>query len=498
MSERAPSRIASATLVAASVGAWLLPGTRVGIGLVLVAVAIAAAIAWATRGSGTALEIVYGTLAMALVSTSVLRAAPWIIALNLLAVGVLATIAVTGARSWALSLTAPFAVMARFLQVPRVLVSPAVRYLGDRDLSHLAPAMRGTVVGSVLLVVFGGLFASADAAFARIAGDVLVPNWDISLLPYRVTVFFGIALLSGALILTKTAPAIYAPESEPPSSGALWSSPIDRAPRRASVVEWGIPIMVLDLLFASFVAVQVAVLFGGRRHVLVTEGLTYAEYARQGFFQLLAVAALVLLIVAVVVQVGRPGNRTERITMQALLGVLCCLTLVVLASALVRLQLYEETYGLTRLRVSVHGTIYWLAGVFGIVLVAGALWKSALLARTIIAFSATALIAFTLANPDALIARRNVDRFADSGRVDLGYLATLSEDAVPALAQLPPVARDCVLSLLALRQETRSPDPWNGFNVSRAHARELLEDLRLPLPVDEVGERCTAAHSFRN
>ena len=56
------------------------------------------------------------------------------------------------------------------------------------------------------------------------------------------------------------------------------------------------PLGVLDALFLAFVAVQATVLFGGHAHVLETEGLTYAEYARQGFWQLLWVSALTLLV----------------------------------------------------------------------------------------------------------------------------------------------------------------------------------------------------------
>ena len=484
-----PSRIAPATLLVACTGAWLLPGARLGLGLTLVAVAIAAAIVWATPGPRTPVEIVYGATAVALVGTAVLRSAPWVIAVDLLAAASLAAMAVAGARSWAESFAAPFAVLRRFIQVPGAITSPVARLVRGRDLSRVGPVFRGTAVASVLLVIFGGLFASADAAFARIAGDVFVPQWDISLLPYRITVFVCAALVCGALILARTAAPASVTGTDVTTSDALWSSPR----RRAAVVEWAIPVLVLDLLFAFFVAVQVAVLFGGQRHVLVTEGLTYAEYARQGFFQLLAVATLVLGIIAIVVRMGQPSNRSERVAMQALLGLLCGLTLVVLASALLRLQLYEDTYGLTRLRVSVHATIYWLAGVFALVMVAGAVWKATLLPRALIAFTTAGLVAFTLVNPDALIAQHNVNRFAESGQIDLGYLSTLSADAVPALAELPPASRDCVLSLLALRRDSASPDPWNGYNVGRARAREVLSDLNLPLSTEESESRCLTA-----
>ena len=88
---------------------------------------------------------------------------------------------------------------------------------------------------------------------------------------------------------------------------------------------------LLNVLFAAFLAVQVQVLFGGDDHVLDTAGLTYAQYAREGFYQLLAVAFLVLAVVAVAGR--RRGERTGRrpTPVELLLGLLCLLTLVVLA-----------------------------------------------------------------------------------------------------------------------------------------------------------------------
>ena len=125
-------------------------------------------------------------------------------------------------------------------------------------------------------------------------------------------------------------------------------------------------------LFAAFVALQFATLFGGTEHVLDTTGLTYAEYARSGFAQLLAVAALTFAVLAAARRWARPHR--------LLLAALCVLTLVVLASALKRLGLYEETYGFTRLRLAAHAALLYLGALFCLVLVtrsrAGRWWRS--------------------------------------------------------------------------------------------------------------------------
>ncbi|CAN5694417.1 hypothetical protein BH18ACT13_BH18ACT13_11700 [soil metagenome] len=101
------------------------------------------------------------------------------------------------------------------------------------------------------------------------------------------------------------------------------------------------------MLFLVFVVVQVTVLFGGHDHVLETAGLAYAEYARQGFWQLIVAAVLTLAVIAAAARVAQPHHAAEKTLLRALLGTLCVLTIVIVASALHRLDLYEEAFGLT-------------------------------------------------------------------------------------------------------------------------------------------------------
>jgi hypothetical protein len=119
--------------------------------------------------------------------------------------------------------------------------------------------------------------------------------------------------------------------------------------------------------------------------------------------------------------------------------------LIVLASAFRRLSLYESVFGATRLRLSVHATILWMAAIFVLVLVAGVRMRAAWLPRTIVAVTAAALVVFAAMNPDRVIAERNVERFVATGSIDLAYLSALSADAIPALAELPPDLARCAL-----------------------------------------------------
>jgi hypothetical protein len=308
-------------------------------------------------------------------------------------------------------------------------------------------------------VPFGILFWTADGAFAQLGSSL--PHPSLEAVPGRLLAFVLVLALVVGLVLARR---------RPPD----WQ--VRRPDRRATFVEWAIPLGLLDALFLAFVVVQIAVLFGGSDRVLHTAGLTYAEYARQGFGQLLAAASLTLLVVAGATRYAGVSTRRDRIVLRALLGVLCLLTLVVLASALRRLGLYEDAYGFTRLRLAAHALDLWLAMLFVLVLAAGTTRHAGWLPRTALVATGATVLAFALANPDRMIAERNVTRWEATGRVDVAYLRSLSADAVPALERLPPGLRARTLASLGRRLDTH--EPWSSANLARARARESLDRER--------------------
>ena len=103
---------------------------------------------------------------------------------------------------------------------------------------------------------------------------------------------------------------------------------------------------------------------GGRGLVLAQAHLTYAQYARHGFFELLAVSLLVLPLLFAAHALLRHRSPFSLRLVQALSGVLIALVLVVMASALERMRLYQREYGLTELRLYATGVILWLGFVF--------------------------------------------------------------------------------------------------------------------------------------
>jgi hypothetical protein len=472
----APAKVV-ALAVAAAVAAVSLPLDRGGIGWLVTALAGVGALTVAgmmpLRPPGALpaplvraddrfrpAQAGWTAATVALLGVGTVRAAGWLVVLCVLTAVVTGTLAATGGRSlraMALAqLMSPVAGMRAtgwFVRGVAGLPRPGG---GARSGFRVAATVGVSVV---LLVVFGALFASADRTFADLIVRV-TPRLDALSVVRWVFVFLVAGYVLGGVAYLRAAP--------PRLSGLDGSD--HRTVRR---LEWAIPLGLLVLLFASFVAVQLAVLFGGSRRVLSTAGLTYADYARSGFWQLLVVTGLSLGVLAAAARWAPRTTAADRTLIRVVLGALAALTLVIVASAVHRMDLYGDTYGLTRLRVLVELCEVWLGVVFVLVPIAGIKLRAAWLPQVAAALAVLALLGLAAANPDGRIADRNIDRYRQTHRIDIDYLSGLSADAVPALMGLPEPERDCALGAIN-RELTDDADDWRGFSYGRAHARELL------------------------
>ncbi|MBD0329259.1 MAG: DUF4173 domain-containing protein [Thermoleophilia bacterium] len=336
-----------------------------------------------------------------------------------------------------------------------------------------AAVLRGLLIAVPLLVLFGALFAAADAVFSDLLG-LLVPELSR---PFDHALF----VLAGAWI----------------SAGLLRRylqrpAPVEREPRdgRVGATETVVALVLVNALFLAFVLVQLRYLFGGASLVETDVGLTYAEYARRGFFELVAVTALALALLLVADWALRRGRRRDERLFRVLAAALLLLVAVVMVSALQRLRLYQREYGLTELRLYATAFVLWLAVVLG--WFAGTVLRGRrhLFAGGAVAAALAAIVVLNAVNPDAVIARVNVDRAAERRPVDLAYLLQLSDDAAPTLARALPgleaaraehVGPPHVAATLLARACPAGRD-WRSWNVGRERAdravREAARALR--------------------
>ncbi len=468
----APIAVLAAAVGAGFVGAGVLRLAVVGIGWVLVAVAVLAAAFGTRRRWPDPFQLAAALGTVALLGVGAFRSAGWLYFLCVVTAWAVGTIALVGGRTWTgliLGTFSPwFAQVRAFGWSGRGLM----RVRSQQGGPAFARALAVGAVTLVLLIVFGALFASADAAFAELLGGLL-PEWSVSNLIYRTFLF---VLVTGAALTAATL------AHRPPRFDGL-------APGRGKALpawEWAVPLAVLDLLFLTFVIVQLPVLTGGKEHVISTGGLTFAEYARQGFWQLLVVAALTLGVLAVAIRKVNREKRQDRTLARVLLGALCVLALAIVASAVRRMWLYEEEFGFTRLRILVHAVELWLAVVFVLVLVAGIALRGSWLPRAVLGTGVVTLLVLAYLSPDAFIADKNVERFERTGKIDVQYLSTLTADAVPGLNRLPEPKRSCALQDIAMSVE--SDEPWYQYNRARERARAILDARPVTHSRDCTGE----------
>jgi Domain of unknown function (DUF4173) len=471
--------------------ALALPLSRPGIGWPVAGIAAGLGVAVAARRSTAAISqqdrimrIIWAVAALALLVMSAIRSSGLLTFFSAITALACASLAAAGGQSLRGMLfgivAAPFAGLRSIGWVSTGLQTIAKdraerkAAAGDQLSPEEAAERRGrtgnivvsVVIAVILLLIFGGLFASADAVFAHYLDAAfsrigkIIPDLDGANLILRLFLLaVGLVLAAGGIFLA-TAP--------PDLSGM--QSPGKQVLGREVLLA---PLGALVVLFAGFVAVQFTALFGGNEYVLHHSQINYADYAVGGFQQLVVVSILTLIIVGVAARWGRKDNPAERLFLRILLGSLCVLSIVIVWSALSRLNLYVNTYGLTRQRFAVFMLEIFLGVMFALVLLAGVRMKAQWLTRAVFGVGVVMLLGASMMNPERWIAQHNIDRYMAGEKIDLYYLSAMTADAVPALVNLPEDERNCVLGQIQ-RDLKQNPDEWFEWNWARENARHIL------------------------
>lgn len=371
---------------------------------------------------------------------------------------------------------------------------------------HLIAVLRGLAIATPILLVFGALFMAADAVFQGIIEQTLRINPEIlftHLLLIGFVSWISAGYLRASLIESFAAEKPLQAKAQTlsvtqPTKDETENAAEDKSREEVKTRDWrnfdntilpqaftlgaielSIILGLINLLFLSFVIVQIPYLFGGMDLVQNTPDFKLAEYARRGFGELVAVAALVLPILLLshwLLRKDKPAN--EKIY-RVLAGIQIALLFVIMISATQRLLLYTGNlgYGLTAQRLYPMAFMIWLAAVFVwfalTVLRAareqfawGALWTAFFVIATLHVF-----------NPDDFIVRTNVRLMQEGRAFDTVYVSELSDDAVPALLETMPTLnfeQQCVIkNKIAQRfAAARMENDFRTWNWSRRTARE--------------------------
>lgn len=356
-------------------------------------------------------------------------------------------------------------------------------------LGHVLPYLAGVALAVPFLLMFAALFRSADPVFERAWNDFLdVAGWWQRLGDARGRALLGLVagwIAAGAL------------------AGRGGSRSVGPGPHVGSDVAAG-ALSSVAALFAVFVYIQIAYLFRGS-DTMAAASMSYSEYARRGFFELLVCAALVsamLFAADLLVDRSPLAYRASALTVLTL-------TSVIVASAAYRLDLYQRAYGWSELR------LYALAAIAAVACGVGVLAWSIVARRMTYAIQPVVLTTFAVAlavnvlGPSAYVARANASRFLDGpsaerGALDVWYLVSLGHGALPDIValreKLPEPERRCLDFALSQRYRFEDPDrapSLQSWNVDRERARAALGSVRSALAEVDPRDPSVCSGVFR-
>lgn len=407
--------------------------------------------------------VLWSSVALAASLLIVLRASVQLIPLLLLVIAMCAIIVLMQASSSSLGDARLRDYLRSACQFPlRVLpgfypILARLHWQGMSKNTRVLGLVKGAFLAVPLLLVFAQLFSSADANYDRYVSQF------VDTIGRAAPQHLLFVLLVGW-----------------PATGLLTCTQYQRVPTEPRRPRLGLggeeTLMIMGslvILFVSFVVLQASYLFGGQTVIGGNTGLTVADYARRGFFELLTVAALTLAVL-----LGFSSIECSQRILRPLATMLIACVLVILASAWQRLSLYIDSFGLSLSRVFAAAFMVWLAGnllSFAFTCLRG---RERGFASGLVITGIVAIFLVALANPAAVVARVNLDRsFQENTETDWNYLLNLGPDAVPTLlAYLPQLPRQVqcqVANELLFRYdayEQSNVRDWRTWNYGRESA----------------------------
>ncbi|WP_339859626.1 DUF4173 domain-containing protein [Pseudohongiella acticola] len=328
--------------------------------------------------------------------------------------------------------------------------------------SRVRGVIKGLLLAAPMLLVFALLFASADARFDGYLSTVS-----------QVFSFMAVEHLITMTLMSIVAFGLLAMALHKPDPGQVEVSQTLSLGREETLIIMG----SLVLLFLVFVVLQAGYLFGGQSIIEQTSGLTLAEYARRGFFEMLVVAGLTLMLL-----LAMSGLRCDLRYYRPLAAIMVLLVLIIMISALQRLLLYVDAFGLTMDRLLALGVMLWLAGsLVGFVMTVLRGCPQGFAFGSVV-FGMILLLVAGFMNPAAWVAKTNLERALVSGdnQIDVTYLRRLGADAVPVVLTMfddLPDQVQCELGrfLTEAWSVEQSATDWRQWNASRVAAQRQVD-----------------------
>ncbi len=339
--------------------------------------------------------------------------------------------------------------------------------------SVLGKVLVGFIVTIPLLIVIVPLLASADDVFRYFIEQI--PNLFRDINPGRWIAQLLVVLIFTCLVFSYLS-SLFHPKTE--STDKIANLKTISPGAFLDPITVTTLLVLIDTLYVVFIAIQFSYLFGS-----LTDGLpanfTYAQYARKGFFELVAVTLINLVILLGNINFVKASGRKIDKVVKVLNTTLVVSTFIMLLSAHFRMSLYEEAYGFTYLRILTHAFMGYLFVLFSLSL--AKVWRQSVpLLKSFLVLSIVAYTLLNYINIDKIIAKNNIERYNQGAPIDISFLTTLSYDAVPQLVDFRNSTTDSQLENIlddAFRHKRdflTKVTPWQSFNISKYKAKKSL------------------------
>lgn len=287
----------------------------------------------------------------------------------------------------------------------------------------------GIIISIPLLFIVVTLLSQADYEFGRLVQNIVQRIWDLSLIDYILEFFLGIPVACYCFGF------LYGNHYKRKVDFIKYESVNSRFIKLHAIPGSAVygPLVVFNVIYVVFFIALASYLFSAFSGDLPVE-MTYAEYARKGFFELCAVAAINLTVIAFAYTCVKRKEGEYGKTLRLLTGLLSLFTIMLVITAMSKMQMYISSYGLTRLRIYT----FWFMILIIFIFILIAVWhvKRYNMGRILIAGSVVLFLVLGFSNADGIIAKYNIDAYEKGTltQLDTRLLEDLSDAAVPYIS----------------------------------------------------------------
>ena len=344
-----------------------------------------------------------------------------------------------------------------------------------------AAVLRGLLIALPIVVFFASLLASADAIFNQKIADFfnLFDSGKIIEYAFQLLIILLYAYLLAGIFLHAASQS---------TDDKLIGEDGTFVKQILGFTEASIVLGSVLLLFLLFVILQFKYFFGGQSNIGIT-GYTYSEYARRGFSELVMVAFFSLILIIGLGTIAKRENETQRKAFSWLSVAIVLQVLVILTSAYQRLSLAIDWHGFSRLRLYPRVFLVWIGILFIAIVLLEIFRQERFFAFAFVLASLGFAVSLTLVNVDSAIVKRNIFRVSQGKNLNIGHLASLSTDAIPALvdayqsSSVSDSTREGIGTILLcyIKSDKVSLEggvDWRSFNYTYWRASQLLKEIQ--------------------